>query len=98
MRNPINLSHIFRFSPTWNVEWNSEKECVTIDDFYEDPDAINDGALMFPTEAGYSKELISEKTKQIVDLTDLDTLLVWPYENKEKEIEGWVRKKGIWGN
>ena len=30
-------------------------------------------------EAGFSKELISERTKQILDETDVDTLLVWPF-------------------
>lgn len=39
-------------------------------------------------DSGYSKELISIKTKRILDRTDLDTLEVWPLQNKPKDFEG----------
>lgn len=39
-------------------------------------------------DSGYSKELVSVKTKKILDRTDLETLEVWPLQNKPKDFEG----------
>jgi hypothetical protein len=40
MKQPINFDDLFRFAPEWNVDWDEQNKTITIDNFYEDPDAI----------------------------------------------------------
>jgi hypothetical protein len=44
-----------------------------------------------PKEDGFSHELISSDTKNILNVTDIDTLVAWPYEGVDTLLKAFKR-------
>jgi len=82
MQEPINLGQLFRHAPTWDVQWDEENKCIIIDDFYEDPDAIN----QWLKEQNYPlwKYITPETTRNGIDYNDCRLIHSWPYDTKQE--------------
>lgn len=77
MKQPINFDTLFQFAPEWDVNWDGDNKTITIDNFYDDPDAIYE--WLQQQDYPRWKYLDEDNTRNGIDYDDCRLIHSWSY-------------------